>query len=340
MQPDFTPPSVEVVHGELDRLFSGFKIQRLSTPVAVGGGTLNWNYRVETGGGPVFARRWRMGLTHEQIQAEHELLEWVSARGIPVARPLTSRGGDTVLEIEGASWSLFPWVDGRTTIRGEIGPEDAKALGEMHGRIHAVLAPHPASTGASTQLPWDTASSLADLVVVRQVAINGGAPRETVEGIDLQIQLLGTSLIRPRTDFVDLPSQLTHGDYHDQQVIFGPGGGIVAVNDWEMHRVMSRVWEVIRAVAFTQLYEEPGLAAYLGGYRQHLALSEEECRLGIEAWWYGRLHSRWVYWTYFMENNHRVAEFFPESVRELKQLADERWREDLTDRFVRAATRA
>lgn len=39
-----------------------------------------------------------------------------------------------------------------------------------------------------------------------------------------------------------------------------------------------------------------------------------------------------------MEKNERVAEFFPETRRELAQLADERWRADLADRLVRAAT--
>jgi homoserine kinase type II len=338
MQPDFTPPPQDEVYRQLDRALDGFGRRRVGAAVPVGGGALNWNCRVETTSGPVFARRWRTGLMVEQIRAEHELLEWVTARGIPASRPFETRDGATVLDEEGANWSVFPWVEGRTTVRGEIGPDDAKVLGEMHGRIHAVLAEHPASVGDAGQLPWDTAESLADLVTVRKVAVERGTPQEVVEGIDLQVRLLETSLVRPRSDFSGLPAQLTHGDYHDQQVLFGADGSIVAVNDWEMYRVLPRVLEVLRSVAFARLYEEPGLSAYLTGYAQHVRLSEEECRLGIEAWWYGRLHSRWVYWTYFMENNERVAEFFPETRRELAQLADRRWRGDLADRFVRAAT--
>jgi len=338
MQPDYTPPSTDEVHSQIDRVLGRFRRRRTGAPAPVAGGTLNWNYRVATASGPVFARRWRREVTAEQVMAEHELLGWVAARGIPVVRPYGAAGAETVVEVEGTMWSLLPWVEGRTTVRGQITAADANALGEMHGRIHAVLAEHPASAGASTQLLWDTASSLADLILVRQVAVEGGAAQEVVAGIDLQVRLLETALVRPRSDFSELPAQLPHGDYHDQQVLFGPGGDILAVNDWEMHRVMARVWEVLRAVAFAQLYEEPGLGAYLSGYRQHVHLSEEECRLGVEAWWYGRLHSRWVYWTYFMEKNERVAEFFPETRRELAQLADERWRADLADRLVRAAT--
>lgn len=327
MQPDYTPPPQDEVYRQLDGALDTFGKRRVGAAAPVGGGTLNWNYLVETTSGPVFARRWRTGHPAEQIRAEHELLEWVSARDIPAVQPFKSRDGDTVMDIEGANWSLFPWVGGRTTVRGEIGPDDAEALGEMHGRIHAVLAEHPGSSGEAGQLPWVTAESLADLVMVRRVAVERGTPQEVIDGIDLQVRLLETSLVRPRSDLLPgLPTQMTHGDYHDQQVLFGADGRIVAVNDWEMHRVLPRVWEVIRSVAFARLYEEPGLAAYLNGYRRHVQLSEEECRLGIEAWWYGRLHSRWVYWTYFMENNERVAEFFPETRRELAQMANERWR--------------
>jgi Ser/Thr protein kinase RdoA (MazF antagonist) len=339
MQPDYSPPPQDEVYRQLDRVLDGFGRRPVGAAVPVGGGTLNWNYRVETTSGPVFARRWRTGHAAGQIRAEHELLNWVAARGIPAIRPFKSRDGDTVMDVEGANWSLFPWVEGRTTVRGEIGTDDARALGEMHGRIHAVLAEHPMSGGEAGQLPWDTAESLADLVTVRQVAVERGTPREVVEGIDLQMRLLETSLGRPRSDFSSgLTTQLTHGDYHDQQVLFGADGSIVAVNDWEMYRVLPRVWEVLRAVAFARLYEEPGLSAYVSGYARHMQLSEEECRLAIESWWCGRLHSRWVYWTHFMENNERVAEFFPETRRELARLADERWRADLADRFVRAAT--
>jgi len=118
MQPDFTPPPAEAVPGELDRVFRAYGLKRLGVPVGVGGGTLNWNYRVETSRGAVFARRWRSGVTVERVVEEHQLLWWVAERGVPVVQPLKTTGGATVQALGDALWSVFPWIEGRTTIRG------------------------------------------------------------------------------------------------------------------------------------------------------------------------------------------------------------------------------
>lgn len=356
MQPDFTQPPIERVERELDRVLPAFGTQRIGRATAVSGGTLNGNYRVETPDGPVFARRWRGGMTVDRVNEEHGLLRWVAERGVPIVQPRLTKSGASVFDLDGVLWSVFPWVEGRTTVRGSIDVADAGALGEMHGRVHAVLAEHPISQGAPwsvppQSIPWNTAESLADFALIHERAVAMDEPEDLIAAIDFHVGLLEealadeefqariveTSRARPRSEGTGMPAQLTHGDFHDQQMLFGPGGEIVAVNDWEMYRVMPRVWEVIRSVSFSELYEEPGLGAYLSGYREHVRLPEEECRLGVEAWWIGRLHARWVYWTYFMENNERVAEFFPKTDAELRRLADEGWRAELADRFVRAA---
>jgi Ser/Thr protein kinase RdoA (MazF antagonist) len=240
--------------------------------------------------------------------------------------------------LAGANWSLFPWVRGRTLVRGKIKPTDANSLGEMHGRIHAVLSRHPASGDPPVLVPWDTGSSLADLALVRAAAEDAGALGEVVDAIDFQMMLLRESAVVPRSVLAGLPAQLTHGDFHDDQVLVNRRGDVRAVVDWGLLRVMPRIWEVIRSLSYSRLLEGECLDSYLAGYRQHVRLSEAECRLGVEAWWYGRLHARWVYWTYFFEKNVRVAEFFAETARHLRQLSDQRWRDDLANRLVRAAS--
>ncbi|MBT5774482.1 MAG: hypothetical protein HOH95_08905, partial [Dehalococcoidia bacterium] len=77
---------------------------------------------------------------------------------------------------------------------------------------------------------------------------------------------------------------------------------------------------------------------YLGGYRKQMALSEDECRAGIEFWWQNRLHGTWAYRAYFLEGNDRVTAFFPEMDRHLRAFADPRWREQIADRLVAALT--
>ena len=146
-----------------------------------------------------------------------------------------------------------------------------------------------------------------------------------------------------RTDEVPpldvLKIQLTHGDYHDEQVIFFPEGErrdeIAAVVDWETYRVLPRVHELIRAVSFAQLMPiQPLLEAYLRGYGGQIRLNEEECRSGVELWWHGRLGNTWIYETYLFEKNERAAIFFAPAAKDLRQLTDPAWREGIVETMI------
>ena len=79
-------------------------------PISVAGGTLNWNWRVETDAGPYFLRRHRPDMSKERVEEEHALLAWVAAHDVPVACPIASATRTTVVELGGELWALFPWV--------------------------------------------------------------------------------------------------------------------------------------------------------------------------------------------------------------------------------------
>jgi len=117
-------------------------------------------------------------------------------------------------------------------------------------------------------------------------------------------------------------------------VLLGAEDAVVAVVDWELTRAAARIWELVRALSFSQVLETDLLAHYLRGFRRHVTLSEEECREGIELWWQTRLHGTWVYATYFLEGNERVAPFLEETDRHLRRFADERWRRAIADRLI------
>ena len=217
--------------GNIDEVLAAYGLERRGVPEPVAGGTLNWNYRVETTAETVFVRRHRPELDVDRIAGEHAVIDFAATHGIPVAKPLKREGGTTTFVSRAGTWAVFPWVDGRTATRGQITAAQAHVLGEMHGRIHAAFARHPASAGARFGMRWDKDQSLAVLEKVAGLAAERHMELSVREAIAFQRSLLEETRIEPPSHFASLPCQLTHGDYHDQQVLLAADGTAAAVVD-------------------------------------------------------------------------------------------------------------
>ncbi|MFN8618743.1 MAG: phosphotransferase [Dehalococcoidia bacterium] len=307
-----------------------------SDPEPVTGGTLNWNFGIETEGERLFVRRYRDDLPPTRIRAEHALLRWVSERGIPAPVPYKTETDETVLSIAGGNWSVFPWVEGEVRERGTLTAAQAGMLGVVHGATQAVLAEHPSSAGASMWLSWSKEESLALLAKVTDAARATSAEGWMLEALDLQVRLLESLDVLPPAAFQSLPRQLLHGDFHVAQVLWD-GDDIVAVTDWEVSRGDPRVWELVRSLAFSRLLDSPLATDYLHGYRRFIQLSEEEARLGLRLWWQSRVVGLWAWQAYFLDGNQRAEQFLRATAAELQRLDKPGWREAIEERFVAAA---
>ncbi|MBI2766055.1 MAG: phosphotransferase [Chloroflexi bacterium] len=305
-------------------------------PAPVAGGTLNWNYSVPTSGGPIFLRCYRQDLETERIAGEHALLEWAAARGVPAPLPRRTFDGNTILTRAAERWAVFPWIGGATIPRGSFWPAQARALGRAHGLTQAVLATHPASEHAVMPQRWDKGRSLTLLAQLVSDARAQGIAPWIVAGIVRQRELLEAFEVLPPEHFSSLPSQVLHGDFHDQQVLFD-GDRVTAVVDWEIWHSDARAWEVVRSLAFSRMLGSPLMGDYLSGYREHVTLADDEARKAIQLWFQSRLTGLWAWWAYVVEHNHRVEEFFPAMIEELERAADASWTPAVVERFVRAA---
>lgn len=313
-----------------------FGLWPLGEPIPVTSGTLNWNFAVETDGGRKFVRRYRDDLLLDRIRGEHALVVWLAERGVPVPVPAQTPADESIIQMVGR-WAVFDWVEGEVLPRGSLTPSQARTLGMAHGRIQSLLAGHPLSAGATMQMHWDKAESLALLQQVRTVAPRSGAETWVLGALAKQQALLEAMDVAPPKSFQSLPAQVLHGDFHDHQVLW-EGDAIAAVADWELWHTDPRVWEVIRSLSFSQLLDTPLLEEYLAGYREHVSLSEGECRLGLRLWWQSRVVGLWAWSAYFLQGNTRVAKFLPAMAEELGRVADEAWKARIEERFVRAAT--
>lgn len=329
----------------IDPLLACANLRRTGEPARVAAGTLNRNYRVptegQTDGDAVFARCYRADLDTARIEREHSIIAWVAARDIPAIAPLTLEGGATSVLVDGERWALFTWIAGRNPDRGAITATEAAAMGNVHGQIQHALASHPESRGQTLadldQLGWDTEISIDTLQRLEEVARDREESKQLLDALAFQRGRLTSGDARPFADFGWLPAQLLHGDFHDQQVLLDSRDRVVGVVDWELARVAARVWELIRALSYSQLLEGELVGEYVRSYGRHVAISEAELRAGLELWWQTRLHTTWVYEAYLLEGNRRVGAFLGETDAHLHRLADSSWRQEIADRLVRGA---
>ena len=305
-------------------------------PEPVLGGTLNWNFRVPTDGGGWFVRRYRDDLETERIRGEHALVAWAAERGVPAPQPEETPDDQTIVLMAGGRWAIYPWVEGTVADRGTLSNAQVRTLGALHGYTQAVLATRPLVQGESMKTRWDKAESLALLHRVIQAAASANAPQELQDAVAKHTRRLEAFEVLPPEAFASLPTQVLHGDFHDHQVIW-QGDSIAALVDWEIWHTDPRVWELVRSLAFSLLLDSPQMEDYLVGYREHVRLSEDECRLGLRLWWQSRVVGVWAWQAYFLQGNTRVSRFFPAMITEADHIADEGWRAGIEERFVHAA---
>ena len=305
-------------------------------PEPVTSGTLNWNFRISTDGGEYFVRRYRDDLETERIRGEHQLVAWAAERGVPAPLPESVPDGPTWLELAGGRWAIYPWIEGELVPRGQLSPHQAQTLGALQGFTQSVLAHHPDSQGANLSMRWSKDESLALLRRIEGVPPKSSDDEVYQRAVTKQRETLEALDVLPPEAFAGLPCQVLHGDFHDHQVLW-QGDSIAALVDWEIWHTDPRVWELVRSLAFTRILGEPLMADYLAGYRAHVSLTEDECRLGIRMWWQSRVVGLWAWAAYFLQGNTRVDRFFPAMIAESDLIADEAWRKGVEERFVAGA---
>lgn len=305
-------------------------------PEPVTGGSLNWNFGIESDGGRLFVRRHRDDVSAARIRAEHRLVGWLAERGIPAPVPFKTETDETVLSIAGGNWSVFPWVDGVVGERGGLSGRQLETLGAVHGATQAVLATHPDSAHAELSMRWDKGESAALLDRILAVARQESADSWMLAAVERQQEMLDALDVRPPADFAGLPCQLLHGDFHDHQVIWS-GEDVVAIVDWELFGPNPRIWELIRSLAFSKLLGTAGMTPYIIGYRRFVQLDEDECRLGLQLWWQSRVVGVWAWAAHFLDGNERVRSFLPEVAAELARVADAAWKLKVEAQLIEAA---
>lgn len=316
-----------------------FGLKPLREPRPVDNSVLNLNYRVETAGGVVFVRSHRVGRPLERLQREQAGAAWAGSHGLPVAQSLPTPGGEPIIEIDGQFWSAYRWIDGSTYRRGSITPGQAQRLGEVHGRCQLALRDYPQASALpkNSELTWSTEASLAVLDAIRSEVQRRGTAQEQ-RWLTQQFDLLRSGEAKPCEAFAWLPLAVTHGDFHERNVMFTESGELAAVVDWERFCLQPPAFEVLRAVSFILILEEAPLQAYLEGFRRYATLDSRTVGPAVEAWWQSSMHNTWAFRDTFRDGNTTSRQFLPEEERRSVQFNDAQFRDWLTATILRYAT--
>ncbi len=235
---------------------AAFGVGKPVTVARVAAGYLNRDEAVTLADGQ---RLFLKGSRHRDarvVRAEHVVIAYAAAHGVPTPLPLAMAHGDTVAVVGGVPWSAFPFIAG-VPLAGDDLPE---RLGALVGRVHRALVGCPSAglTFAEQPVSWDTAATLAEMdrlearAAARVAAGAGDAfDRWLPESFAVLREILRDA--PPTESFAWLPAQVIHGDLYPPNVLCAAEGEPVAVLDWEFATVRPRVWDLVRALAFTFL---------------------------------------------------------------------------------------
>jgi len=153
--------------------------------------------------------------SRETILEEHAFLAELRELEIPVISPLELAPGQTIGEVQGILYALFPRVGGRAP--QELSTEQVEVLGRLIARIHNVGASRGAR--ARPQLSPETygRQNLAYLVANRTL------PGQTESGYAASVEAL---LQRIEPLFRDVPVHRIHGDCHPGNLLWTPSGPV------------------------------------------------------------------------------------------------------------------
>jgi homoserine kinase type II len=247
------------------------------TAVPIAAGTVNTNFAVqlESPGGGAAARRFlriNEGKTRDDVVREAAIVEHVAARGVPTPRPIHARDGLPFALWQGAFISLFPWVEGHTLGRAEVGPPQAEAA----GRALALL--HRAGNDLSDRRPGRYE---ADEIERRMhVIATVHAASDPVLAAAAKVLTPALAELRSKRD-AGLPLGLIHGDLFIDNVLY-QDGALAALLDFEQASWGPLLYDLaVSVLAFgygRDDFRVDVTRAFIDGYRAVRPVGAQEAR--------------------------------------------------------------
>lgn len=173
--------------------------------------------------------------SRESIMDEHRFLAELAELEIPAVGPVDLRPGETIGEVNGIMYSLYPRVGGRTP--QELTDEQVEVLGRMIARIHNVGASGEAAHRIRLN-PEIYGRKNLELLLELDVI-----PEETREHYVTTVEAL---LTRIEPLFLNVPMHRIHGDCHLGNLLWTPAGPVfLDFDDMVIGPAVQDVWMMV-----------------------------------------------------------------------------------------------
>lgn len=234
--------------------------------IGVPEGSINTNYRLETGEGRRFLRHTTVRSPAELI-FEAGLLQHLIRNGFPAPQLLPTRGGAPFLELAGGRASVFEFLAGEELSRATLTPRHLERLGIALGKLHRIglsfEGDRPNPYRPQTVRGW----------------LEGLERHADPELRAIAGELQGLLARSQRAPVGPLPRGVIHADVFLDNVKW-VGDRLSAIFDFEMACQDALILDVaitLNAWCFDEGHYRPELtAALLGGYQQQRPLAPAE----------------------------------------------------------------
>lgn len=319
---------------DLPALQGEFVLQPVTRRQPLVDGWMNQSWRITAGQDQYVLKQIR-DASAAAARSTFAALSFLKTRAIPVCVPVRSAAGDTVVEVDGRSYSLVPWVDGIHQTGTGLSLQGVKELGRLVGRIHQALADLPAECGLPP-VPGALEVEVADpeeaerlMATISGIVAGISVPTSydvTVRDLlERRLELLGEyGHLRPGTTVPVGPFGRVHGDINARNLLF-QGDDVVAVLDWDRMRVRPYAAEVVQA-GLGFFGSESGaldlrmISAFTVAYRAVMPVSAAALADAVSRLLWKRLTDVWPLEFRYVRGDpsERIAGLFPPAERALQ----------------------
>lgn len=293
-------------------------------------------YKLFDGNRYYFLKELQSSFSPESIKREADMINYLSAKGIPVARFYKTKDERDSFIYEGHTICLEEFVSGESYGYNDLPERLLPKLASMLGRLHFCLKDYILPGGMDTQ--WRE-TYLSDKLVSQydELLAIAGKDRNSERIIkDLEYKKgLAERINKYNQYFEGITYIASHGDYQGCRLIFD-GDEIKAVIDFSSARTLPAVWEIMRS--FTQSSQECRRSAtidtsdfcdYVSEYMKHSRLTKNDLSAMPYVYLFQLARSKFGYTQYLKSDSEdregllKFAFWRTDICRELEDKAEE-----------------
>lgn len=215
-------------------------------------GAVNETAFINTSSGRFVVRRNHRRLGESAQRYRHALINWLNERDFATPPLLTTRAGDTLLELDGRFYEIMVYVTGKDYDPER--PRQLASIGATLAQYHRLVQDFPAPDESSLhRYSAQNSMALIEKLLERDIM---GELYEPLTWYAQRVSQLRVTL--PDTVYARLPHLLIHGDIHRDNLLF-EGNEVVALLDYDQTSWDVRVTDIADAlVGFATTSEKAG----------------------------------------------------------------------------------